>query len=400
MAGTNTGEFRVNATTLGNQVAPAVGFNDFENDAIVAWVGPAGTNTNATAIFDRDIDPPNTPASLLIPVTPAISASNTTVAVGASAAKATFTVNLSSPTTKPITVHYTTSNGTATADANYTAASGTLTFAPGQTSQTISVNVAGMAANGTSGNSFALNLTNPSSNATLARATAAATIYDAAPNVTTSPNNQAVNLGQPVTFTAAATGMPTPTVQWQVSPDGVNWRNIAGATSTTYNFTPTATMSGNYYQAVFTNAGGSVDTSAATLTINTAPVVTARPANKTVNVGVTATFTAAASGTPTPTVEWQTSTDGTTWTNITGATATSYTFAPTTAQNGLQYRALFTNSLGSVSTGGAALTVNPAATIIPTQASTVSGSTVTNLDNSANSASLSAAAVDAVMVRL
>ena len=48
---------------------------------------------------------------------------------------ATITVTLSSVSAYTATVHYATSNGTATAGSDYTTASGTLTFAPGITSQ-------------------------------------------------------------------------------------------------------------------------------------------------------------------------------------------------------------------------------------------------------------------------
>jgi hypothetical protein len=54
---------------------------------------------------------------------------------------ATFTVTLSSASTDTIKVNYTTQDGTAKAGTDYTAESGTLTFAPGQTSATISVPV-------------------------------------------------------------------------------------------------------------------------------------------------------------------------------------------------------------------------------------------------------------------
>src|SRR5207249_511626 len=58
------------------------------------------------------------------------------------------------------------------------------------------------------------------------------------PTITTQPANQTVTAGLTATFTAAATGSPTPTVQWQVSTDGgVTFSNISGATSTTMSFT-------------------------------------------------------------------------------------------------------------------------------------------------------------------
>ena len=48
-------------------------------------------------------------------------------------------------------------------------------------------------------------------------------------------------------------------------------------------------------------------------------------------------------------MQWQVSTDnGVTYTNVTGATSTTLTFTTTTAQNGNLYEAVFTNSVGSV----------------------------------------------------
>src|SRR5207237_1377561 len=56
----------------------------------------------------------------------------------------TFTVTLSNASSQTVTVNYATADGTATtADNDYVAASGTVTFLPGQTSQTITVQVVG-----------------------------------------------------------------------------------------------------------------------------------------------------------------------------------------------------------------------------------------------------------------
>jgi hypothetical protein len=56
---------------------------------------------------------------------------------------AVFTVTLSEPATGTVTVNYATADGTAQASHDYEAAAGTLTFAPGETSKTITVAVKG-----------------------------------------------------------------------------------------------------------------------------------------------------------------------------------------------------------------------------------------------------------------
>jgi hypothetical protein len=364
--------FRVNATTLGNQVAPAVSSQDPADDAIIVWVGPDTRANGTTAIYLRNIDPPAT--GLAVPITsnnPSISVTNSSVPSDGSAGQANFTVSLSAASTKPVSVSYTTSNGTAKAGSNYIAASGTLTFKPGQMSRSVSVTVFGLATGGPSSETFLLNLTNPL-NGSLGRSSGTATILDnlpapkviPVPVVTTNPSSQTVNVGTSVNFTAAASGTPTPTVQWQVSTNGgASYTPISGATSTTYTFTAAAAQSGNQYRAVFSNTGGSTTTKAATLTVNTnaAPVVTTNPSSQTVNVGTSASFTAAASGTPTPTVQWQVSTNGgSSYTPISGATSTTYTFTPTAAQSGSLYRAVFTNISSTATTTAATLTVNTA----------------------------------------
>ncbi len=88
------------------------------------------------------------------------------------------------------------------------------------------------------------------------------------------------------------------------------------------------------------------------------PSITLQPTNQTVNAGQTATFSAAASGDPAPTVQWRVSTDGgATWANIPGVTSTTLSFTATSADNGKQYRAVFTNVAGTATTTAATLTV-------------------------------------------
>lgn len=65
------------------------------------------------------------------------------------------------------------------------------------------------------------------------------------PVITTQPTNQSVCAGSSVSFAAAASRTPTPTIQWQVSSDGgTTWNNISSATSATYAFTAAVGDSG------------------------------------------------------------------------------------------------------------------------------------------------------------
>ena len=88
-----------------------------------------------------------------------------------------------------------------------------------------------------------------------------------------------------------------------------------------------------------------------------APKITLQPASDTVSVGSTASFSAAASGSPTPTVHWKDSTNGSTWSTIRGATSTTYSFTASSSQSGYEYEAVFTNSAGTATTTAATLTV-------------------------------------------
>src|SRR5262249_52121240 len=96
---------------------------------------------------------------------------------------AKFTVNLSASSTQTITVAYATADGTATAGSDYQAAGGTLTFAPGVTSQIITVLVNGDTSNEPD-ETFNVILSG-ATNATLGTAIATGTIQndDAAPGL-------------------------------------------------------------------------------------------------------------------------------------------------------------------------------------------------------------------------
>ena len=196
--------------------------------------------------------------------------------------------------------------------------------------------------------------------------------------ITTQPVNVTACVGGNATFTVVATGS-TPTYQWQVSTDGgTNFTNITGATSATLTLNAvTATMTNYRYRVIVSNACPStITSSAAILTISTPAVVTAQPANTTVCAGTTATFTVTATGSNLI-YQWQLSTDGgTTFTNITGATAATLTLtAVTSGQNNYVYRVVVSGcGPTGVNSANATLTVT-AGTSITTQPSNTGGCT-------------------------
>ncbi|MCP3904923.1 MAG: DUF11 domain-containing protein, partial [Planctomycetes bacterium] len=73
---------------------------------------------------------------------PALSIDDVTITEGDSGVTdATFTVSLAAPSGRDVTVDFATANGTAQAGDDFSPAAGTLSFAPGETSQTITVDI-------------------------------------------------------------------------------------------------------------------------------------------------------------------------------------------------------------------------------------------------------------------
>ncbi len=97
---------------------------------------------------------------------PALSINDITLTEGNSATTAaTFTVSLSEASVQTVTVNYATADDTATAGTDYQSSTGTLSFAAGQTTQGVSVQVNGENLS-EEDESFFVNLSNPT-NATL-----------------------------------------------------------------------------------------------------------------------------------------------------------------------------------------------------------------------------------------
>ncbi len=175
-----------------------------------------------------------------------------------------------------------------------------------------------------------------------------------APAISLQPASVTVTAGQSATFSVAATGTAPLSYQWQNAATGAN---IAGATSASYTIASTTSAdSGNTYRVVVSNVAGKVTSNAATLTVNGLPVITTQPADQTVIVGQTATFSVVATGTAPLSYLWQ---YATTSTNITGATSASYTTPATVlGDSGQTFQVVVSNAYGSQTSRAALLTVN------------------------------------------
>lgn len=95
---------------------------------------------------------------------------------------------------------------------------------------------------------------------------------NSSPTITINPSSESVANGGTASFTAAAVGVPNPTIQWQVSTDGGStWTDVTGATHNTYSFVVNSGENGYKYRAVFTNEDGTATTTSATLTVTLGP---------------------------------------------------------------------------------------------------------------------------------
>ncbi len=110
----------------------------------------------------------------------------------------------------------------------------------------------------------------------------------------------------------------------------------------------------------------------------TPAAIVVQPVSQSVRAPASATFSVVATGTPTPTYQWQQEAPGqNSFSNISGATSASYTTpATTTSQSGTQIRVVVTNTAGSVTSSVVTLTVN-AGNVAPTITSQPVNATVT-----------------------
>ena len=174
-----------------------------------------------------------------------------------------------------------------------------------------------------------------------------------APSVTQQPADASVTTGQNASFSVVASGSAPLGYQWQR--DGLN---IEGATAASYTFAATVLDSGAVFRAVVTACDGSATSNGATLTVTAAaPVltITPQPADASVAAGTQASFTVGGTcSAGTLGVQWQRSPEGSAWTDIAGATATTYSLSAVIGDSGARFRAQLNCSGQSAAASNAA----------------------------------------------
>lgn len=115
---------------------------------------------------------------------------------------------------------------------------------------------------------YTVYITNSVGNTTSSPATLT---VNAAPVITSQPQNQTVATGGAANFSVVATGTPTPTYQWRKN--GVNLANggnVSGATSSALALANVQSSDAATYTVYLSNSAGNVTSSGATLTVTTA----------------------------------------------------------------------------------------------------------------------------------
>jgi hypothetical protein len=224
--------------------------------------------------------------------------------------------------------------------------------------------------------SYTVEVTNRNGSVTSAAARYSVRTDSNAPVIVAGPFSQTVTAGSSsLSVGVSLEDAAGATFQWYK-----NGTAVSGGTNSNlyYYVTANATHSGRYY-AVVTNSVGSITSEEAVITVNsktTGPQFTTQPASITVYRGTAVTLTAAATGTGTVSFQWKK--DGVA---IAGATGTTLSLTNVQDADTATYTVVATDSVGSVSSMPAVLTVSsgiaPAIVTSPVSTTAYVGGTLT-----------------------
>jgi len=185
---------------------------------------------------------------------------------------------------------------------------------------------------------------------------------DAPPGITQQPEDAAIVVGGTAYFGVVASGSEPFSYQWQKNEVNLSdGGHYTGSTTDVLTIGNADTNDAASYRCVVTNAFGSTNSMAATLTVTNAmipPSITQQPSSQTLATGGTGNFTVGATGSEPLSYQWQKNTvnlsDGG---HYAGVTTTTLTISSADSDDGASYRCVVTNAYGSTNSSVATLTV-------------------------------------------
>lgn len=185
--------------------------------------------------------------------------------------------------------------------------------------------------------------------------------------ILTQPSNQSACDSGNAIFKVKASGTHIQ-YQWQTLNDSATWKNITGANTDSLIISNVdSSYNGHYYRVIVSGTCGIVISDSTLLTVYPVTNITLQPVNDTVCAGSSAQFNIKAVGNSLQ-YQWQSSVDGKTWSDISGANDTTLSILNAQAtSNGAYYRALVSSSCANLISDTALLVVGalPIITITP-----------------------------------
>ena len=179
-----------------------------------------------------------------------------------------------------------------------------------------------------------------------------------APTISVQPVSLTTTEGDPALFTVVASGTPAPTFQWTFA-----GKDIPGALGSQFQILKTTLGNNGDYAVVVSNAGGTVTSSIATLTVKPSakpPVISVQPTSTRVTATSNAVFSVVATGTAPLTYQW---TRGSAV--LPTANTDTLTLIGVTAEQAGTYQVTISNGAGSVTSDLATLVVDPLPVPVP-----------------------------------
>jgi endonuclease/exonuclease/phosphatase family metal-dependent hydrolase len=170
------------------------------------------------------------------------------------------------------------------------------------------------------------------------------------PSISTQPFDRTVPAGSNAVFSVSASGAFPLTYQWYFNTNNL----ISGATANALTISNAQLTNSGGYSVIITNSMGSVTSIVANLTVtNAAAGISVQPQNQTVAVAGNITFSVSATGTAPLGYQWYFNTN----TLISGATTNTLSITNAQLTNAGGYSVIITNSVGSITSRVATLTV-------------------------------------------